>query len=238
MADQANDSLIVEFENILITSFSRRGLGSESIKELTNRGIERVSDLKGKDATKLRRRGCEYLLKSLGEILCVIGIEYGIESSYFLNYPFMSQYEKSLSEMRSNPLSIPLERLPMDINIGRRLRNAGLVTIGDIIGKKHGDVRLSGIGIVRLTNLENALMIHNVVIKDEKFVMEPKTTSKGKNPDVVEPKEGTDPSITREEQLKTLFKLAAEVAALGGSVVENANIALRGIIEAGNRGRI
>ena len=236
MTDEEKSLLIEEFEDIPISSFSKRGLGSESIKDLNQNGIQIIGDLKGKYITQLSRRGREYLGKRLGEILCVIGIERGIESSYFLNYPFMSQYEEALNKMRLNPLDIPLERLQMNINIARILRGVGLVRIGDLIGKEYNEAKPSGMGEKRVKELEKALRMHNVVIKDGKFFWEPETVIKEENTDIGEPKKRTDRSQTAEIQLRELFVLSGKVATLDIDAIKEANRALRKIIN-DERGR-
>lgn len=225
MEDKANGVLIVNFEEIQITHFSKRGLGSEIIKDLNVKGIKRIGDLKGRELKQLIGSGREYLLEKLAEILCVIGIEMGIESSYFSNYSFMSQYEKALNEMRSNPLSIPLSCLEMDINISRKLRYVGIGRITDIIGKGIRDVTPSGIGEKRKKELVEALKKYNVVLKDGKFFEEPETVNLNRG------KVEEDQSPTAEQQLEELLELSRQVAKLGTHAIEKAEAALKVIIE-------
>lgn len=239
MADVEKNLLIEDFENIQICSFSKRGLGSEMIKDLNQNGIQIIGDLKGKNLTQLSRRRREYLGKSLGEILCVIGIEMGIESSYFLNYPFMSQYEEELNKMRLNPLYIPLECLPMNINIGRKLGKIGLKTIGDLIGKEYNDAKPRGIGNALGKELEEALRMHNVTVIDGKFHYNSRKDEYLVYAETGEPSDKSEQATDSiaDAQLRQFLRLSREVADLPPEAIDKVNAAISNIIkEYGGRG--
>lgn len=229
MTYEANHFTIADFENISIDSLLKRGLRFDVKKALKSKGITRIEGLKGKSSKELPSvEGVD----DLGEILCIIGIEYKLDPEYFLKYPFISQENEAIAEMRKNPLKIPLRRIGIDSRISNALlRRKQIGIIQDLIGKKRDELhRIHGMGTKGVSDLVNALYNYNVKIIDGKFYLD---LNKDQNENIcIKPgsEDTTYTDNTAVNQLRELFKLSGEVAGLPIKAIEQANAALMGIL--------
>ena len=238
MNDGENSLSKENFEKIPIDSLRVRGLKSAVIKALKNNGIKVIGNLKGKTSIEMQDvMGVDVL----GEILYVIGIEYKLESEYFMQYSFISKENETIVKICENPLNAPISRLDCKLGIAQALvrKEPKILTVNDLIGRGVDKTLGShGIGPGLGEELCLALQSHNVTVIDGKFHYNSRTDEYLVSAETGEPSDKSEKATDSiaDEQLRQFLILSREVAELSPEAIAKVNAAISNIIKE-DRGR-